>query len=141
MKLLRNIAITCCYILIVSCSTEKEMTQSDVTENSASILDTSTKSPHKIFFEPNTKSDFIGLAIDIVLEKKITERDVECVRFVADDVMDKSRVVVEVREKHSEKCGGDINSSPKMFNLYFYLKDGTVKTDANIETGHLMYLN
>lgn len=76
-------------------------------------------------------------AFDLVLKtirqsRLLTPKQLECVSLMIDN-NDGKIATVDVREKHNRKCGGDPETSPRMFTLEVDLKAGTAKWDKNDE--------
>jgi hypothetical protein len=82
-------------------------------------------------------SDYIIRAKQITKEYSLTSISIDCLSFILLEGVHEGNVVVNVRELHNEICGGDKNTSPRLFSIGFSEKDGKVYTDAKSLTGEM----
>lgn len=68
-----------------------------------------------------------------VQKHRLTTLPKECVLFFPDDKPNK--IVIEIREKHNQQCGGDINTAPLLFTYEIDKTTGKMRTDEPIWTG------
>lgn len=67
-------------------------------------------------------------ASQIVVQYKLTSLTPECLYFDTND--EGSDYLIRVREKHSVKCGGDLETSPTVLFMKLRKKDGHATTTA-----------
>lgn len=87
--------------------------------------------------EAGDQSDFIAKAKQATIKYELTTRPIECLIYEVLDKKNKGKIVVDVREKHGGKCGGDPSTSPRAFSVAFDESTGKVWSDANSLLGQL----
>ncbi|WP_100287709.1 hypothetical protein [Conservatibacter flavescens] len=70
---------------------------------------------------------------------KLTSLHQECLLFISDDKVDYYEV--EVREKHNETCGGDPQTSPRLFTYEINKRTGKMRTDEPVWSGIMRDIN
>ena len=77
------------------------------------------------------------LAVSKAIRKHLlTDRADECLSFHFDPVSVKDAYVVEIRENHRHaKCGGDPNTSPRLFSIRVSKSNGSMTTDHGSASG------
>lgn len=83
----------------------------------------------------------IILARKIITEHKLTDVKLECLTFELLDEFVEGKHMIDVRELHSESCGGDINTSPRLFSIGVNDTADEVWSDAKSMQGQLEKLN
>ena len=75
-----------------------------------------------------TKTEAIRLATDAIHKFHLTTLKDEC---GAIDVIDQpSYFEIVVRERHTQECGGTLETGPRLFNVRVGKHDGRLTTDA-----------
>lgn len=91
----------------------------------------------QVCFSNTTRIEDESIALEKVIQSiykhKLTTLKKECLLFIPDDKGDYYEI--EVREKHSEKCGGDPQISPRLFNYEVDKQTGKMRTDDPVWTG------
>ena len=85
--------------------------------------------------------DLIEIAETIVYDYELTQTELECLSFVLVEELVENKRIVDVREKHSSVCGGDPNTSPKLFTIAIDENTGIIWSDARSATGQLEILD
>lgn len=68
--------------------------------------------------------------VSVVIRKhQLTSLKDECLDYMVDD-SDGATVDIDVHEKHDAKCGGDPNTSPRLFSFKLDRVSGQLTTDA-----------
>ncbi|MBI3563047.1 MAG: hypothetical protein HY080_15160 [Gammaproteobacteria bacterium] len=70
-----------------------------------------------------------------IKEYKLTELKEECLQLDVRYETMEGKNVIDVREKHNSTCGGDPDTSPRLFSLAIDQKTGAVWSDAKSLTG------
>lgn len=76
-----------------------------------------------------TQAEAVKAVQQSVQKNKLTQLRPDCISYVMAGE-DKSQFMIDVREIHNKKCGGDPNFSPRLFSFLIAKKDGSLKTDA-----------
>lgn len=81
--------------------------------------------------------DATVLAVSKAIRKnRLTDKADECIAYQFDPTSLKDAYVVEVRENHRyAKCGGDPNTSPRMFTVRVAKTGGALSTDSGSAAG------
>jgi len=87
------------------------------------------------------ENELIILAKKITTEHKLTDVKLECLTFELLDELYEDKHIIDVRELHSESCGGDINISPRLFSIAVNDATDEVWSDAKSMLGQLEKLN
>lgn len=95
---------------------------------------TAGESPQK---DDQTEEDRTVLAVSKAVRKNhLTDREDECLAYQFDPGPDKDFYSVDVRENHRyAKCGGDPNTSPRLFSVRVSKKTGKMSTDQGSPAG------
>jgi hypothetical protein len=87
---------------------------------------------------PTTKhAALLDRAKKITLEHKLTPLPLTCLQFVVADEKYDGKPTIVVREKHGGQCGGDPNTSPRLYSLAIDEKSGEVWSDAKSLLGQM----
>lgn len=78
----------------------------------------------------------IDQAKKIITDYKLTDIPFECLKFESVGHLQEFNAIIDVREIHSKTCGGDAQTSPRLFTIAFS-KDGHIWSDANSLLGQL----
>ncbi|PXV60506.1 hypothetical protein SAMN04487785_102228 [Dyella jiangningensis] len=65
----------------------------------------------------------------VIRKHKLTSLSDECLDYMVDD-SDGATIDIDVHEKHDAKCGGDPNTSPRLFSFKLDRASGQLTTDA-----------
>lgn len=77
---------------------------------------------------------FVKRAISLTEKHNLSRLPMSCIRFVEpEDVFNDDLIYVNVREIHNKECGGDPETSPRLFSIGFKLNTSEVWTDARSE--------
>jgi|HubBroStandDraft_6_1064221.scaffolds.fasta_scaffold15027_2 hypothetical protein len=87
--------------------------------------------------DDQTAEDRTVLAVSKAVHKNhLTDREDECLAYQFDPGPDKDFYSVDVRENHRyAKCGGDPNTSPRLFSVRVSKKTGKMSTDQGSPAG------
>lgn len=75
-----------------------------------------------------TAGQAVGKVVKSVEKHKLTTLKTECLMFVDEEA--ETSYLIDVREKHDEKCGGDPETAPRLFSYEIDKRSGRMKTDA-----------
>lgn len=68
--------------------------------------------------------------VSVVIRKHhLTSLKDECIDYLVDD-SDGATIDIDVHEKHDDRCGGDPNTSPRLFSFKLDRASGQLTTDA-----------
>lgn len=87
--------------------------------------------------EAGNQNDLIAKAKQTTIEHKLSTRPMECLIYEALDKQHEGKTIVDVREKHDSRCGGDPATSPRVFSVAFDEKTKEIWSDANSLLGQL----
>lgn len=76
-----------------------------------------------------TEAEAVKAVQKSIQKNKLTPLAPDCISYVMAGE-DKSQFMIDVREIHNKKCGGDPNFAPRLFSFLIAKKDGSLKTDA-----------
>lgn len=85
--------------------------------------------------QANLDRKLSNLAAQAVTENSLTEIPIECLSFSLSDALYNGHRIVDIRERHSEQCGGDPHTAPRLFSIAIDEVDGALWSDANSLTG------
>ena len=135
-------------LLVSACSNGNEETAivsvGTSTNNNTAIESQKNKIAVEQVTEPpekETENELIILAKKITTEHKLTELKLECLTFELLDELYEGKHIIDVRELHSESCGGDINTSPRLFSIAVNHAAYDIWSDAKSMLGQLEKLN
>jgi hypothetical protein len=79
---------------------------------------------------PSSDEDAVIERVGAVIRKhQLTSVPSDCLDYMVDD-SDGATVDIDVREKHDAKCGGDPETSPRLFSFKLDRASGQLTTDA-----------
>lgn len=83
----------------------------------------------------------VDRAKQITLKYKLTQIPSTCLQFEVGGEKYNGRPTVVVREKHGGACGGDPNTSPRLYTLAIDEKSGEAWSDAKSLLGQMEKIN
>ena len=87
------------------------------------------------------ENKLITRAKQVTSDYKLTEIALECLSFELLEELFEGKRIIDVREQHSETCGGDLNTSPRLFSIAIDESNGSVWSDAKSLLGQLEELD
>lgn len=79
---------------------------------------------------PASDDDAVIAQVSAVIKKhQLTSLKDECLDYMVDD-SDGATIDIDVHEKHDAKCGGDPDTSPRLFSFKLDRASGQLTTDA-----------
>jgi len=122
-------------LVLGACSPSPSQSQDEHTAGAASPARAATAAMPAPASTAGTDED--ADADDAVIEKvsvvirkhKLTSLSDECLDYLVDD-SDGATIDIDVHEKHDAKCGGDPNTSPRLFSFKLDRASGQLTTDA-----------
>ena len=88
-----------------------------------------------------SENELIVRAKKVTTTHKLTDINLECLRFELLDELYEGKHLIDVRELHSKDCGGDINTSPRLFSIAVSDTTDEVWSDAKSLLGQLEKLD
>ena len=85
--------------------------------------------------QPDENSRILQRVRAAVKRNHLTRLPDSCLIFEMDDSPPAGMVVVNVREKHDQACGGDPATSPRLFGVRVDKKTNKMWTDARSDAG------
>jgi hypothetical protein len=79
---------------------------------------------------------YIEHAKNIVKNNELTDIPIKCLKFVNVEDSQEFKAIIDVREVHNKTCGGDSQTSPRLFTIAF-TKDNHIWSDAKSLLGQL----
>lgn len=73
----------------------------------------------------------------VTTKYKLTKLSLDCLKFEMLDELYEGKVMIDVREVHNSKCGGDPAVSPRLFSIGIDNKTGAIWSDAKSLVGQL----
>ena len=88
--------------------------------------------------EKNIKQDALIIKAKLITNKfKLTKTDIACLNFKVIEKQDKNKSVIDVKEIHNSTCGGDPNTSPRLFSIVIDEVNNEIWSDAKSLLGQL----
>lgn len=88
--------------------------------------------------KPTSKqAALVDRAKKITLDYKLTQISPACLQFEVADEKYNGKPTVVVREKHGGRCGGDPNTSPRLYSIAIDEKSGEIWSDAKSLLGQM----
>ena len=87
--------------------------------------------------EMDNNSPVISKAKKVIKDFNLTTTSISCLKFNLLDEKSDGKVIVDVREKHGGRCGGDPQTSPRLFSIGFDESTGEIWSDAKSLLGQL----
>lgn len=87
------------------------------------------------------ENKLITRAKQITSDYKLTGIALECLSFELLEELFEGNRIIDVREQHSETCGGDLNTSPRLFSIAIDESNGSVWSDAKSLLGQFEELD
>ncbi|WP_243042513.1 hypothetical protein [Dyella sedimenti] len=78
---------------------------------------------------PDGDEAVIGRISAVIRKHRLTALRDECLDYLVDD-SDGATVAIDVHEKHDARCGGDPETSPRLFSFKLDRDSGQLTTDA-----------
>jgi len=85
-----------------------------------------TGEPSKV--EEASDSKWVAQAKKLTVQHKLVSHEIECLSFDEDEAVN-GKITITVREEHNEKCGGDLQTAPRLFSFEVDVATGEYKTD------------
>lgn len=95
----------------------------------------------KVLTEQAPENELVILAKKITADYKLNDIKLECLTFELLEQTSDGKRIIDVRELHSENCGGDLNTSPRLFSIAINEGTGDIWSDAKSMLGQLEKLN
>jgi len=73
-------------------------------------------------------SKWVAQAKILTVQHKLVSHEIECLSFDEDEAVN-GKITITVREEHNEKCGGDLQTAPRLFSFEVDVATGEYKTD------------
>lgn len=87
--------------------------------------------------EQDNNSPVISKAKKAIKDFNLTTTSISCLKFNLLDEKFDGKVMVDIREKHSDGCSGDPKTSPRLFSIGFEESTGQIWSDAKSLLGQL----
>ncbi len=127
---IRTLAV---FLISAGCSHTEAPSPKTAGENqraeSQKSLPSSTKASNDI------QQELVSKSKAAILKFQLTSLSPECLLFEISSDAAKKWSLIEVRELHSARCGGDPSTAPRLFTLRFETMGGSIYTDAKSLTG------
>lgn len=73
-------------------------------------------------------SERVAKAKVLTTQYNLISLSIDCLAFEEGDVVD-GKIIIDVREAHNKKCGGDPGTAPRVFSFEIDVATGEYKTD------------
>ena len=90
----------------------------------------SADADQKIAKQSTVKSNLVTRAKQTTLKYNLSRITISCLNFEAVDEKYEGKPLVDVHEIHDKKCGGDPQTSPRLFSVAFDDRTGEIWSDA-----------
>ncbi len=84
-----------------------------------------------------SENKLINQAREIVTKYKLSELPLMCLKFDVLEELFEGKRIIDVREKHGGSCGGDPDTSPRLFSIGIEQSTGAIWSDAESMSGQL----
>lgn len=84
-----------------------------------------------------SQQKIITKAKQATVKYDLTTRSMDCLIYEVQENKFEGKIMVDVREKHGGKCGGDPSTSPRAFSIGFDETTGEIWSDAKSLLGQL----
>ena len=120
-------------LALVACSSpsqsQDEQTSSPAGQPAAPATVAAPASSASAASQPSDDDAVIERVSAVIKKHHLTSLQEECIDYMVDS-SDGATVDIDVHEKHDEKCGGDPNTSPRLFSFKLDRASGQLTTDA-----------
>ena len=112
-----------------------------INNTTADTKQTINKETPKELSNKTPENLLITRAKKITIDYKLTDIKLQCLTFELLQKPFENKNIIDVRELHSENCGGDVNTSPKIYSIGINESTNEVWSDAKSMLGQLEKLN
>lgn len=135
-----SFALSAALLVTISCQNSQQPNPTAHAKSGTSAEALAGPLPEKAAETENSgqgEEDKTLLAVSKAIRKNnLTDRKDECLAYQFDPGTGKDFYLVEVRENHRyAKCGGDPNTSPRLFSVKMEKKSGRMSTDQGSTDG------
>lgn len=119
-------------LALVACSSPSQSQDEQTSESDAPSASATVAAPAhsaSVASSPSDDDAVIAQVSAMIRKHQLTSLKDECLDYMVDD-SDGATIDIDVHEKHDSKCGGDPDTSPRLFSFKLDRTSGQLTTDA-----------